>query len=356
MSLQIAVYNDESVAIKDKDGNIGWAPKGTQIPTPLTPQEIESIATALKAGNFDLSLLRRYPALQPAAVSDNLHQPIEAPAISENLQQQTSESESMPAQSAPTTQKPRRGKLVVRPNTSATKTSQKDEPRDLLQHLPTAFLWILLLLLLIGIGVAIVWNMQPFLAMVRMMSANIESGMLWFVLKNIPIIGGILSGIGESILLITAFVWYAIFQLLELAPTLMTASSKRVLRMINAIASHAGVQVQPGDNHDVAWLKTRYNNRPIASLQFFRTCRIVVLTMEAIICWITHPPVQGSPFDFLLYLATFQLSRINWGNVFLTLSLLFLVEALVKIALHTWSHIEADREIAKAEREKAAHA
>lgn len=267
------------------------------------------------------------------------------------------------ASTAPTN-KTKRGKLLVprgdrnsiNRTVHPTRPHRSDEPRDLLEHIPTAFLWILLVMLLLALGVAISWNVQPFIEMTARMANSVGGKGAEEILSKIPFIGPMLLGIGGGILVVTGLVWFAIFQLLELAPMLMTASSKRVLRMINAIAHHAGVQIRPGDNADVVWLKQKYNNRPVASLQFFRSARIVVLTMEAAICWITNPPTPGTPIDFLFFLVTGQFSKINWGNVFLMLSLLFLVEALVRIALHTWNHIEADREIAKAEKEAAAHA
>ncbi|MGC8715260.1 MAG: hypothetical protein ACP5RH_22995, partial [Leptodesmis sp.] len=97
---------------------------------------------------------------------------------------------------------------------------------------------------------------------------------------------------------------------------------------------------------ELRWLKGKYNNRPVANLQFFRFCRLIIYTMELTICWITHPPIQGSVVDFIFALATGQFGMINWGNVFLTLSVLFLIEILVQILLRSLKHIHADRQLA----------
>lgn len=230
----------------------------------------------------------------------------------------------------------------------------KDLPSDWLEHLPTAFLWILLLLLLFGIGAAIAWNVQPFIEMTALIASSVDQGAVENFLGKIPVLGDLLLWIGGGIIVITGFVWFVISQALELSPTLMTASDKHTLRMINAITRSVGVEIHQSDHSDLVWLKNTYNNRLIASVSFFRTCRIVVLTMEAAICWITHPPVQGNPLDFLLYLCTGQFDKINWGNVALTISLLFLIECLVKIGLRVLKHIHANRQIAREEQESLA--
>ncbi len=218
---------------------------------------------------------------------------------------------------------------------------QKDDtPSDWLEHLPTVFLWLLLFLLLLGIGAAIAWNVQPFIEMTSLIAKSVDQGAVESFLGKIPVIGDLLLWIGGGIIVITGSVWFIISQALELAPTLMTSSDKHTLRMINAITQSVGLEVHQSDHTDLVWLKNTYNNRLIASVSFFRTCRTVVLTMEAAICWITHPPVAGSPLDFILYLCTGQFDKINWGNVALTISLLFLIECLVKISLKTLKHIQ----------------
>lgn len=228
------------------------------------------------------------------------------------------------------------------------KNSQPEDHSDWLQHVPPLFLWLLLGLLLLGIGVAIAINTDPFIKMTQLIMGNMGING-----SQIPVINWILAALGIGLIYLVAITWYAISQALELAPTLMTASDKRTLRMINSILNYTGLEIKAGDSAELRWLKTKYNNRPVASLQFFRAARLVIYTKELIICWITHPPIQGSVVDFIVALVTGQFSKINWGNVFLTLSVLFLVEVLVQIALHTLKHIHADRQLAKAEREGA---
>lgn len=261
---------------------------------------------------------------------------------------QTSSSTSAASQNAMTKQQRSNNQ------TNQTQNQKDDTPSDWLEHLPTAFLWLLLLLLLLGIGAAIAWNVQPFIAMTALIAGSVDQGAVESFLGKIPILGDMLLWVGGGIIVITGFVWFVISQALELSPTLMTASDKHTLRMINAITRSVGLEVHQSDHTDLVWLKNTYNNRLIASVSFFRTCRIVVLTMEAAICWITHPPVEGNPLDFILYLCTGQFDKINWGNVALTISLLFLIECLVKIGLRVLKHIHANRQIAREEQEALA--
>jgi len=227
-------------------------------------------------------------------------------------------------------------------------TNKKEEGKDWLSHVPTVFLWLLLVLMLAGIGVAIGLNIGPFVKMASLMLGK-DQGQA----SSFPVISWLMSTLKVGAAYVVGITWYAISQALELAPTLLTASDKRTLRMINAVLDRSPLQISGGESTEMRWLKNKYNNRPIASIQFFRACRLFVYTMELVICWITHPPVQGSPIDFVIALATLNFSEIDWGNVGITLSVLFLVEILVRIVLHIIAHIHADRELAKAEKEGA---
>jgi hypothetical protein len=46
-----------------------------------------------------------------------------------------------------------------------------------------------------------------------------------------------------------------------------------------------------------------------------------------------------------------QLSRINWGNIALTVSVIFAVDWLVKIVLHLLRKIHAEKQLVLAEKE-----
>lgn len=252
----------------------------------------------------------------------------------------------MDTQQHPLGQKKRRPKLVL-PKQKASAEPDTKEWADWLEHVPSGFLWLLLFMILVAIGIVLFVNCQPFIEAAGMILGGFNTGAMERFLTGIPLVGGLIA---VGLVTFVGTVWYLTGQLIEIAPTIMTISDKRTLRMINAIAGHASLSISPAENSDVAWLKSRYNNRPIASLQFFRAARLVVYTIELIVCWLTKPPVQGSPLDFLLFLVTGQFSRINWGNVLLMLSVLFLVEKLLQFALHVYQHIQADRYLSKAEK------
>lgn len=208
-----------------------------------------------------------------------------------------------------------------------------------LEGLPQIYLWILLAAILIAIGVAIVFNCQPFIKMTQIIfdSAGFFQLEAWWASS--------VAWIGVGLATLIGIIWYLVGQMIECAPTIMTVSDKRTLRMINAISYAANVRVQPSDNADVAWLKDRYNNRPIASLRFFRRARLVAYTNELVVCWIVAPPAEGTPINFFLYLITGQFDRIDWGNVFLMLSVLLLIEKLTQAAINVYGHLEAEKKI-----------
>lgn len=217
---------------------------------------------------------------------------------------------------------------------------KKEEYSDWLQHVPTLFLWVFVAALLVGIVIAVSLNTIPFIEMSSIiLGGNADS---------LPVIGWFIGGVKIGAAFFMGVAWYAIFQLLEIAPTIMTASDKKTLAMINSATNRVGVQINTADSVEVRWLKNQYNMRPIASLQFFRRCRWPIRLTELAVCWYIRPPIQGGLGDFITVLATGQFYRINPGNVLLTVSVIFLVDWLLKVLLHVIGHIHADRQQAKA--------
>ena len=92
-------------------------------------------------------------------------------------------------------------------------------------------------------------------------------------------------------------------------------------------------------------LKRSYNNHPIRTYQTLCSTRNIVYILELAICFITHPPVtDGNLFTFLWYLVTFQIGKIDWINVALMFSVLFLVDRVVRIALSLYPEIFPKKE------------
>jgi hypothetical protein len=237
-------------------------------------------------------------------------------------------------------------KQEVKKPSGAKKPQGNDKQSDWLYHLPSAFQWLLVFLLLAGIGAAMVVNAQPFVRMVQMMTGDDAGGT-----ASMPIIGWVITFLSISAAVLVGALWYAIFQCIEIAPAIMTASDRRTLLMINSILNCASLKINPGENADVRWLKTQYNQRPIAGIQFFRRCRWPIRLTELAVCLITHPPIAGGIGAFLNALRMMQFSKINWGNIALTFSVIFVVDWLVKIVLHLLRKIHAEKQLVLAEKE-----
>jgi hypothetical protein len=200
-------------------------------------------------------------------------------------------------------------------------------------------------------------NAQPFIQFVGMVAKS-ATGNLDEALRKLPVLGPMLLAIGGGFVGVTGSIFYLVCQLLELMPFFLTHSEKRVLKILNTISGRKKFEVKDDDDHHVKWLKHRHNNRPINAVAFFRVVKGVVYLVEFTICMITHPPCEGGLFKLFGLLASGGFSKINWGNIGLTLSVLFLVEFLVRLGFHIVHLLHTDSQIRKeeAEKEKEANA
>jgi hypothetical protein len=206
---------------------------------------------------------------------------------------------------------------------------------------------LLVICVLLGLllALAIAWNVQPFQDFIILLAARIDFTNFAEFLFALPGIGGLFQWIAGFFAAVLGILLYAIFQGLELAPYLYKRNPKRMRRIIEQWATWARYRPGKSDGRAVTSLKKTYNNHPIRTYQTLCSTRNLVYVLELGICFITHPPVtDGNLFTFLWYLVTFQVGKIDWINVALMFSVLFLVDRIVRIILALYPEIFPSKE------------
>jgi len=197
-----------------------------------------------------------------------------------------------------------------------------------------AFLLVSLLLL------ALFWNVQPFVTFIKIIAARVDFAEISRFLFSLPFIGGVFRFIAEFYAAVLGGLLYLIFQGLEIAPFLYKRNPARTQRILTAVAQWQTYRVTPRDSGAVRDIKRAHNRHPVRTYQTLSSTRNFIYAMEAAICFMASPPVpNGNPFTFLWYLITFQLGKIDWINVLLLLSVMFLVDVLVRLTLAIYPEI-----------------
>ncbi|MBM0745662.1 hypothetical protein JOY44_30040 (plasmid) [Phormidium sp. CLA17] len=206
-------------------------------------------------------------------------------------------------------------------------------------------LLVICLLLVLLLLMAIFFNVQPFVDFIILLANRIDFTNFAEFLFALPGIGALFQWIAGFFAALLGSMLYAIFQGLELAPYLYKRNPKRMRRIIEQWATWATYRQKKGEGRAVTSLKRSYNNHPIRTYQTLCSTRNIVYVLELGICFITHPPVtDGNLFTFLWYLITFQVGKIDWINVALMFSVLFLVDRIVRIALSIYPEIFPKKE------------
>lgn len=196
--------------------------------------------------------------------------------------------------------------------------------------------WIELLfwLLLIVLIPICFWNIGPYEMAVRFVASKLESSALMDFLAWLPLLGAIIYGVGRVWLwLIGAFVW-AVIQLIELMPMLMTNNPDYVRGMLNSYEVSPKFTIRQDDPGHVKSLKKFYNVLPLRFLIMARRMRGLVYVLDMIINLAVFPPVEeGGIGRFFFLLGTGQWGELDWGNIILAIVTIVAVETIVKITL-----------------------
>lgn len=190
----------------------------------------------------------------------------------------------------------------------------------------------------ITLVLVIAWNIQPFIQFVEILASKIRFERFAELLFAIPFIGVLVQAIARFAFAVIGTTIYTICQVVEIAPMLYKRDSERLRRTLDDWISWSKYVINPSEPRTVKHLKRVHNNHPVATYQWLSLAAHVVYCFELFVCFVTNPPCTPA-WKFPWYLVTFQLGKIDWINVALAISVLFLVQWLTAGILKLWPEI-----------------
>ena len=186
------------------------------------------------------------------------------------------------------------------------------------------------LLCLVLVAVAAI-NIHPFVQFLGMMAAQIG---LTKDIEDIPVLKDVGAMFGVSALVLIAFCWWAVMQLMELSPQFVASNGEKILERAE-VSSFKSRSFSTNDSN-LQWLQKKEAKKHGDAVAYFRAARLVVYGIETFVVMTVTNPVKGDGGfgAFLLYLISFQWGKINWGVIALLLSVLFLVEIIFRTIRH----------------------
>ncbi len=196
--------------------------------------------------------------------------------------------------------------------------------------------YIAVLYVFLGIGVFFValWNIGPYEVAARFIAQRFETSAIVGFLLALPLIGWLLSAIGYLFFWIVGAVVWAIIQLIELLPIVMTHNPGYVRSVLMEQEAHESLRPDQNDPGVVRYLKKFYNQFPMRFLVIARRLRVWVYVLDMLIVMMVYPPVrEGGIGRFFFLLATGQWGQFDWVNIILMFVTLFAMEAVVKLLM-----------------------
>jgi hypothetical protein len=193
---------------------------------------------------------------------------------------------------------------------------------------PPLLLRILRFCLIVGIGMFALANVRPYIDIVGYLGAFFLSIPAVPLLLQLPLIGWVIgtgAGLMQSIF---GFILWAILQIFELLPSIMMNNPGFLLAIISFYRSFRKLAPETGDNRLVRQLKAQYNALPTQWIETANHYRAIAYTVDALLCLAFYPPIKGGWGALQLFFIAPNLNDVDWANLAMALSSLFLVEVL----------------------------
>jgi hypothetical protein len=193
---------------------------------------------------------------------------------------------------------------------------------------PPLLLRILKFSLLVGIGIFAIANVRPYIDIVGYLGSFFLSIPAVPFLLKLPLIGWLVgtgAGVVQSVF---GFILWAKLQLFELLPRLMMNNPGFLLAIISFYRSFRKLAPETGDNRLVRQLKAQYNALPTQWIETANHYRAIAYMVDALLCLAFYPPIKGGWGALQLFFIAPNLNDVDWVNLAMALSSLFLVEVL----------------------------
>ncbi|WP_157943237.1 hypothetical protein [Nostoc sp. CENA543] len=198
---------------------------------------------------------------------------------------------------------------------------------------------VLFWLLIIAIVYGCYNNALPYIAFIRLRIGD-------SFLAGLPYVGGFFRFFSLSTLV--GIVFWAILQIMQLLPLWVKADRKLIRTVIRQSENHPQMKIGKEDSKSLAALKKIWNEFPLRSIKWARTCSYIAYSIDYVACIHAFPPVDGGLDRFFYVIATRQFDLLNLGNIISLIITIYLVEALFVVLLQVQEFIYFQR-LAKSE-------
>ncbi len=204
-----------------------------------------------------------------------------------------------------------------------------------------SLLKILIYAMYAGLGAAIVWfismNIAPYKAIAANSGAEMfRNGFVSFILW-LPIIGGIVKALGNSIAWIAALLFWLPIQVAEILPGVLWRHHGFLTTVAVESDRASAISIKDGDGSFVKSAKKQANSFVNSFLRNMWMWCLTAYLVDFFICITYYPLIPGADWGktaTLLMLG--QWKRINMNNLFGVFSTLFAVEIIVHILITVW--------------------
>jgi len=214
-------------------------------------------------------------------------------------------------------------------NSSGESSSAKGKAKNNFLNTNTVIKWLYWLSIAAGIWFAYL-NIAPYAEIVkRIMLAGTDTTLIRLI-ASIPLINGIVASVGTAAHWIIGLMLWAIIQTIEVFPLVLQRDRAFMRTLIQHSESHQKFQIKDNDDPALASLKRWYNLFPSLTIRRARNAALFVYTIDFLICITLYPPCEGGFSNFTFILSTGQYGLLDYENIILLLTTLFIVELLIR--------------------------
>lgn len=173
-------------------------------------------------------------------------------------------------------------------------------------------------------GLACLWNMQPYIRLVRMGQA--------YALNM-----GMAVPQGARFALVSGILLWSLLQLGEVYYVILMHDRQAIRGLLAGLKNSDSLGIDPNDDAESIKLKEAYNRVSAASIRTARRWMWVAYGLDAMMCVTVYPPA-GSFREFFFLILTGRWGQLNWANIAMIFAMMFIFEAMVRICLYLNKH------------------
>ena len=173
-------------------------------------------------------------------------------------------------------------------------------------------------------GLACLWNMQPYIRLIRMGQAYaLDMGM------SVPQ--------GGRFALASGVLLWSLLQLGEVYYVVLMHDREAIRGLLAGLKNSDSIGIDPNDDNEAIKLKEAYNRVSAASIRTARRWMWVCYGLDAAMCVTVYPPAESFR-EFFFLILTGRWGQLNWPNIGMIFAMMFIFETMVRICLYLNKH------------------